>query len=163
MAQQLAGFEAKMDGIGEDGDSENETMRKKSARKGKGTLTTGLMSLNDLEEELGVGFVEPVVPRSFEAVRENVFGKAQTACKLGDSQPKRKKEVTQGTINWADGTEIPESDEEIEEPKEDIKVRLGDWARVNTLVVKFAPANGNPALEVRGEAQMEVDSVLGLK
>lgn len=48
-------------------------MASKRAKKGKRVLSKDWTSLSQLEEELGVGFVELVGPRLFEEMKTNVL------------------------------------------------------------------------------------------
>ncbi|KAF8436104.1 hypothetical protein BGX38DRAFT_100976 [Terfezia claveryi] len=66
VAQDLARFEARMEGIQEGEESENDVKRRKSARNGKKPRLEGHLTLGDLEEELGGGLNEPITPRKFE-------------------------------------------------------------------------------------------------
>ena len=85
-AQQLAKLEKRIEGIEEGDGSDNETMAKKMARKGKRVLRKDGTSLSQLEEELGLGFIELAVPRPFEKVKTNVFETAPPGWLLDDSQ-----------------------------------------------------------------------------
>ena len=71
-----------MERIEEEEGLDNETMKKKTANKRKRVLRKDGVSLLQLEEDLGMGFVEPGVPRPFEEVKSNVFGKAPRSWKL---------------------------------------------------------------------------------
>ena len=104
-----------MEGIVEEEGSENETILKKMARKGKSILRRDKTSLSQLEEDLGVGFVKPAVPRPFEEVRKNVFEAAATSWKLDDSQSWWSQEGMEGTMRWKDG----KGKEEIEDSQMD--------------------------------------------
>jgi len=70
-AGQLARIEEALE-KDEDMESENEVMRKKSARKGKGKLTKGRVTLDMLNEKMEISGTE-VEPRKFEEVRSNLF------------------------------------------------------------------------------------------
>ena len=85
-AQQLANLEARIEGIVEEEESYNEIMAKKTAKKGKRVLKKDGMSLSQLREELGLGFVKPAVLKPFEKVKVNVFGVAPPGWKLEDFQ-----------------------------------------------------------------------------
>ena len=65
---------------------DNEVIAKKMPRKGKRVLRKHGTSLSQLEEELGLGFVELAVPRPFEKVKTNVFETAPPNWKLEDSR-----------------------------------------------------------------------------
>ena len=62
-----------MEGIIEEEGLNNETMAKKTAKKRKRILRKDRTSLSQLEEELGMEFVELAVPRTFEEVKTNVL------------------------------------------------------------------------------------------
>ena len=55
-----------MEGIIEEEGLENETIAKKTARKGKKVLRKHRTSLLQLEKPLGIGFIKPAVPKVFE-------------------------------------------------------------------------------------------------
>ena len=61
-------------------------MVKKTAKKGKRVLRKNGTSVYQLKEEMGVGFIEPVVPRPFEVVTTKIFETALSNWKLEDSQ-----------------------------------------------------------------------------
>ena len=86
LAQQLANLEMRMEEIKEEDGSNNETIAKKTARKGKKVLRKDRTSLSQMEEELRLGFMKPAVPRPFEEVKTNVFETALPNWKLDDSQ-----------------------------------------------------------------------------
>lgn len=65
---------------------DNETMAKKMAKKGKRVLKKDGTSLAQMEEELGLEFIEPVVPRLLEEVKSNILETALLRWKLEDSQ-----------------------------------------------------------------------------
>ena len=75
-----------MEGIEEEGGLDNETMAKKMAKKGKRVLKKDGTSLAQMEEELGLEFIEPVVPRLLEEVKSNILETALLRWKLEDSQ-----------------------------------------------------------------------------
>ncbi|RPB22305.1 hypothetical protein L211DRAFT_850848 [Terfezia boudieri ATCC MYA-4762] len=140
---------AEMEGIEEqeEGESENETMKKRSARKRKGKKAGGVVSLKDLEEQAGLGLVEPAVPRAFTEVATNLFGQAPPAWKLDDSQKEWNKEGTQKMIAWADKMEVPDS---MEADMAESSAATGEnrmegeelrkWAEANPLIIKFTPS-----------------------
>ena len=72
-AQQLAKLEMRMMGIEKEEGSDNETIARKMAKKGKRILKKDGVSLSQMEEEMEMGFVEPAVPRLFEKVKTNIF------------------------------------------------------------------------------------------
>ena len=122
-------------------------MAKKMVRKGKRVLRKDKMSLSQLEEELGLSFVEPVVSRPFEKVKTNVFEKAPPGWKLKDSQKGWSQEEKKGSMEWEEGGRNAEIvDSQIEEystietvgNKEDLQkwLRQGDN---NTLKTNWKP------------------------
>ena len=60
-------------------------MAKKIAKKRKRVLRKNKTSLFQLEEYLGIEFVELAVPRLFEEVKTNIFKTALSSWKLDDS------------------------------------------------------------------------------
>ena len=111
-AQQLASLESKMEGIEEEEGSDNETMAKKTARKGKKILRKDGTSLLQLEEELGPRYMELAVPRPFEEVKTNVFEMASPGWKLEDSQKGWSQERKEESTEWRKvgrSTEIEDS------------------------------------------------------
>ena len=52
---------------------DNETIAKKTTKKGKRVLRKDGISLAQMEEEMEMRFVELVVPRPFEEVKMNIF------------------------------------------------------------------------------------------
>ena len=64
--------------------SDNETMAKKTVKKGKRVLRKDGTSLSQLEEDLELGFVEPAVPKLFEEMKTNVLSMAPPKWKLED-------------------------------------------------------------------------------
>ncbi|RPB27206.1 hypothetical protein L211DRAFT_897096 [Terfezia boudieri ATCC MYA-4762] len=134
---QMAGMpaeRAEMEGIEEqeEGESENEAMNRRSARKGKGKGTEGRVSLKDLEEQAGLGFVEPAVPRAFTEVATNLFGQAPPAWKLDDSQGEWNKEDSMEEDAAESSAATGENKLEGEE--------LRKWAEANPLTIKFTPS-----------------------
>lgn len=55
-----------MEGIEEEEGSDNETMGKETAKKGKRVLSKHSMSLSQMEKEMGIRFIELEVSRLFE-------------------------------------------------------------------------------------------------
>ena len=98
--QQLANLERKMEGIEEEEGSDNETMAQKTVRKEKRVLRKDGTIVCQLKEELGLGFVEPAVPRPFEEVKTNVFEKTPPGWNLGDSQKGWSQEEKKGKMEW---------------------------------------------------------------
>jgi len=70
-ALQLARIEKALD-KDKDMESDNEVMRKMSAKKGKGKLTRGGVTLERLNEKMEI-FGKEAEPRKFEEVRSNLF------------------------------------------------------------------------------------------
>ncbi|RPB18320.1 hypothetical protein L211DRAFT_854230 [Terfezia boudieri ATCC MYA-4762] len=122
-------------------------MKRRSARKEKGKKAGEVVSLKDLEEQAGLGLVEPAVPRAFMEVATNLFGQALPAWKLDDSQKEWNKEGTQKTIAWADDIEVLDS---IEMDRSESSAVIGEnrlegeelrkWAEANPLTIKFTPS-----------------------
>jgi len=83
-AVQLARIEEALE-KDEDMESENEVIRKKSAKKGKGKLTRGEVSLDMLQKKMDVS-EEATEPRKFDEVRANLFATHPPSWKLEDSQ-----------------------------------------------------------------------------
>jgi len=69
----------------EDMESDNEVMRKKSAKKSKGKSNQGRVTLEMLKEKMENSSKE-VEPRKFEEVRSNLFVTHPPSWKLEDSQ-----------------------------------------------------------------------------
>jgi len=69
----------------EEMESDNEVMRKKSAKKGKGKITKGGVTLEMLNEKMEISGKE-AEPRKFEEVRSNLFATHPPSWKLEDSQ-----------------------------------------------------------------------------
>ena len=82
----LEKLEVRMEEIEEEKGSDNETIVRKTAKKEKRVLRNDGTSLSQLEEEMGIGFVEPAVTRTFGEVRTNVFERAPLSWKLEDFQ-----------------------------------------------------------------------------
>ncbi|KAF8422186.1 hypothetical protein EV426DRAFT_606304, partial [Tirmania nivea] len=94
---QLRQEESKREAVAEkdDGESDNETIRAMSTRKGKKARIGTYLS--ELEKNLGSRLVEPAVPRTFEQVKDNLF------------------QATPGTMDWAED-EIPDLDVDLNRP-----------------------------------------------
>jgi len=69
----------------EEMDSDNETMKKKSAKKGKGKLTKGGVTLEMLNKKMNIS-EEATRSRKFDEVRSNLFATHPPSWKLEDSQ-----------------------------------------------------------------------------
>ena len=83
-AVQLARIEEALE-KNEDMKSDNEVMKKRSAKKGKGKMTKGGVTLEILNEKMEISGKE-VEPQKFEEVRSNLFATHPTSWKLEDSQ-----------------------------------------------------------------------------
>jgi len=83
-AVQLARIEEALE-RDEDMESDNEAMKEKSARKDKGKLTRGEVTLNMLQEKMEVT-EEATRTRKFDEVRANLFATHPPSWKLEDSQ-----------------------------------------------------------------------------
>ncbi|RPB18026.1 hypothetical protein L211DRAFT_854558 [Terfezia boudieri ATCC MYA-4762] len=151
-----------MEGIEEEegGGLENEAINRKSTKKGRGTIQGDGLTLKDLEEKAGLGFVEPAVPRPFKEVASNLFGQAPPAWKLEDSQEGWRQEGTQATMAWADDVEVPElmetgglSTGESVEEKEARDLELKRWVEANPLTITFEPA-GRKGERAEGRREM---------
>jgi len=81
---QIARFEEALE-KDKDMESDNEAMRKKSAKKDKGKLTRGEVTLDMLEKKLDI-FEEATEPQKFDEVRSNLFATHPPSWKLEDSQ-----------------------------------------------------------------------------
>ena len=98
-AQQLARLETRMWGRAEEKGSDNETMARKIAKKGKSLQKKDEISLSQLKEYLGMGFVELVVPIPFEEVKTKVFKTAALSWKLEDFQKGWRRENRNGKMD----------------------------------------------------------------
>jgi len=103
----------------EDMESDNEVMRKKSAKKGKGKLTRGEVTLDMLEKKMDI-FEEATEPRKFDEVRYNLFATHSPSWKLEDSQRDWSQEATQQSIKTAAEVVIPDSDNDMDSDEESI-------------------------------------------
>ena len=83
-AVQLAMIEVALE-KDEDMESDNEAMRKKLARKGKGRLNKEGATLDMLNKKIEI-FGKEVEPRKFDEVRSNLFATYPPSGKLEDSQ-----------------------------------------------------------------------------
>jgi len=156
----------------EEMESENEAMRKTSAKKGKGNLTTGGVSLEILNEKLEI-FGKAVEPRKFDEVRANLFATHIPSWKLMDSQRGWSQESTQQSIKTAAEVVIPDSANDMDSDDESIpdgsftRDQLLDRYRKKPLLANFSSTTSNglmaivdvvPAVPV---VKMEVDRVEG--
>ena len=102
LVQQLVSLERRLAGVMEEG-SDNETIVKKTVKKGKRVLRKDGTSLSQLEEEVGLEYVELAVPRPFEEVRTNMFETAPPSWKLDNSQKGWNQKEKKGTMEWEVG------------------------------------------------------------
>jgi len=166
-AVQLARIEEALE-KDEDMESENETMRKKSAKKGKGKLTKAGVTLDMLQKEMEI-FEEATATRKFDEVRFNLFATHPPSWKLEDSQRGWSQETTQQSIKTAAEVVIPDSDNDMDSDNESIldgsltRDQLLDRYRKKPLLANFIGTKGNgpiatvevvPAVPV---VKMEVD------
>jgi len=166
-AVQLARIEEALE-KDEDMESENEAMRKKSAKKGKGKLTKGEVTLEMLNEKMEI-FGKEVEPRKFEEVSSNLFATHPPNWKLEDSQRGWSQEATQQSTKTAAEVVIPDSDNDMDSDDESIpdgsltRDQLLDRYRKKPLLANFTGTKGNgpmatvevvPAVPV---VKMEVD------
>ena len=98
LVQELAKLESRMEGIIEEEGSDDKTIAKKMAKKGRRVLRKDGTSLFQLEEELGMGFVELAILRCFEKVRINVYKTVPPSWKLEDFQKECSQEGMKGTM-----------------------------------------------------------------
>jgi len=166
-AVQLARIEEALE-KDEDMESENEVMKRKSAKKGKGKLTKGGVTLEMLNEKMEI-FGKEVEPRKFEEVRSNLFATHLPSWKLEDSQRGWSQESIQQSIKTAAEVVIPDSDNDMDSDDESIpdssltRDELLDRYRKKPLVANFTGTKGNrlmatgdvvPAIPV---IKMEID------
>jgi len=152
----------------EDMESDNEAMRKKSAKKGKGKLTRGGVTLDMLEKKMDIS-EKATEPRKFDEVRSNLFVTHPPSWKLEDSQRGWSQETTQQSIKTAAKVVIPDSDNDMDSSDESIpdgsltRDQLLDRYRKKPLLVTFTATKSNgpmatvevvPAVPV---VRMEVD------
>lgn len=113
-------------------------------------------SLAQLEEDLGLGFIELAVPRLFEEVKTNVFETAPPRWKLDDLQNGWSQEEMKRMIKWKERRkkeEIEDSQMEEEELVQTVnsKKDLEKWLKQednNTLKATWRPTTGSLAREV---------------
>jgi len=117
-AVQLARIEEALE-KDEDMESDNEVMRKKLVKKGKGKLTRGEVTLNILEKKMDI-FEEATEPQKFEEVRSNLFATHPPSWNLEDSQRGWSQETTQQSIKTAAKVVIPDSDNDMDSDDESI-------------------------------------------
>ncbi|KAF8428176.1 hypothetical protein EV426DRAFT_705075 [Tirmania nivea] len=125
-------------------DSDNETIRAISMRRGKKARIE--TSLSELEKKLGPGPVEPATPRILEEIRDNLF------------------QATQRTMDWAED-EIPDLDMDLD--RSQVKgltdslhtVRSLSEEELNEMTEKIVEGQGKRAEkeddEMRGEEEEE--------
>ena len=83
--QQLARIEERIEGIEKEGVLDNKAMMRKTAKEGKSILRKDRLSLSQLEEDLGLGFVVLAVLRPFGDIKTNDFETGSSSWKLKDS------------------------------------------------------------------------------
>ncbi|KAF8414925.1 hypothetical protein BGX38DRAFT_1281585 [Terfezia claveryi] len=94
--RQPAGWVGRLGEVGEEeGESEDEVMRKKGKKRRIGEARP----LEVLVKELGVDSVEPAVPQDLEDIRANVFGVTPPAWNLKESQEDWLTEKPQVTLD----------------------------------------------------------------
>jgi len=164
---QLARIE---EALGEDKEmaSENETKRKKSARKGKVKLTKGMVTLDTLNMKMHTS-EEATAPQIFDEVRTNLFATHPPSWKLEDCQRGWSQETTQQSIKTAAEVVISDSDNDMDSDVKSIpdssltRDQLLDRYRKKPLLASFSGTKGNgpmaivdvvPAVPV---VKMEVD------
>jgi len=167
LAVQLARIEEALE-KDEEMESDNEVMRKKSVRKGKGKSTRGGVTMEMLNEKMEISEKE-VEPRKFDEVRSNLFATHPPSWKLEDSQRGWSQETTQQSIKTAVEVVIPDSDNNMDSDDESIpdgsltRGQLLDRYRNMPLLASFSGTKGNgpmatvdvvPAVPV---VKMEVD------
>jgi len=115
-AVQLARIEEALE-KDEEMESENEVMRKKSVKKGKGKLTKGRVTLDMLQKEMEI-LKEATETRKFDDVRSNLLPTHPPSWKLEDSQRGWSQETTQQSIKTAGEVVIPDSDNDMDSDDE---------------------------------------------
>jgi len=146
-AVQLARIEEALE-KDEDMESENEVMRKKSAKKGKRNLTRGGVTLDMPQKKMEI-FEEATEPVKFGEVRSNLFATHQSSWKLEDSQRGWSQETTQQSIKTAAEVVIADSDNDMDSDDESIpdgsltRDQLLDRYRKKPLLANFTGSNGN--------------------
>ncbi|KAF8425268.1 hypothetical protein EV426DRAFT_708895 [Tirmania nivea] len=101
--------------------SDNKAVAMRSCnKKGKGKGQG--MSIEELAEEMGTGWKEAERPQDLDEVRKNIFGTTPPGFRIDQNTQEKEwnKETTQGTMAWADDTEIGDSQEEAGEPDTDM-------------------------------------------
>jgi len=166
-AVQLARIEEALE-KDEDMESENEAMRKKFTKKGKGKLTKGGVTLDSLQKEMEI-FEKATETRKFDEVRSNLFATHLPSWKLEDSQRGWSQESIQQSIKTAAGVVITDSDNDMDSDDESIsdgsltRDQLLDRYRKKPLLANFSGTKSNgpmakvdvvPAVPV---VKMEVD------
>ena len=112
-----------------------------------------------MEEEMGIVFVEPVVPRIFEEVKSNIFKTVLPSWKQEDSEKKWNQEGMKRTTGWekkGKKEKIVDSQMEDKETIQTInkKVDLEKWLKQgdnNMLKVSWRPIVGFTVREVDTE------------
>jgi len=146
-AVQLARIEEALE-KDEEMESENEVMRKKSAKKGKGKLTKGGVTLDTLQKEMEI-FEEATETRKFDEVRSNLFTTHPPRWKLEDSQRGWSQETTQQSIKTAAEVVIPDSDNDMDSDDESIpdgsltRDQLLNRCQKKPLLANFIGTKGN--------------------
>jgi len=134
----------------EEMESENEGMRKKSVKKGKGKLTKGgvTLRLDTLQKEMEI-FEEATETRKFDEVRSNLFATHPPSWKLEDSQRGWSQETIQQSIKTAAEVVILDSDNDMDSDDESIpdgsltRAQLLDRYRKKPLLASFSSTKGN--------------------
>jgi len=152
----------------EDMESDNEVMRKKSAKKGKGKSTRGRVTLDMMQKKMDI-LEEAIEPRKFDEVSSNLFATRPPSWKLEDSQRGWSQKATQQSIKTAVEVVILDSDNDMDSYDESIldssltRDQLLDRYRKIPLLANFSSTKGNgpiatvdvvPAVPV---VKMEVD------
>jgi len=129
-------------------ESDNEVMRKKSARKGKGKLTNEGVTLKTLNEKMEI-FEREVEPQKFEEVQSNLFATHPPSWKLEDSQKGWSQETTQQLVRTAAEVVIPDSDNNMDSDDESIpddsltRDQIIDRYRKKPLLATFTATKSN--------------------
>ena len=166
-AVQLARIEEALE-KDEEMESDNEAMRKKSAKKGKGKLNKEVVTLDMLEKKMDI-FEEATKPRKFDEVRSNLCATHPPNWKLEESQRGWSQESTQQSVKAATEVIIPDSDNDMDSDNESIldgslsRDQLLNRYGKKPLLANFSGSKGNrpmatvdvvPAVPV---VKMEVD------
>jgi len=148
-AMQLAKIEESREGQEDDEMvSDNETMRKQTGRKGKGKLTDGAATLDQLNADMDI-FEQGSERRKFEEVRGNLFATHPPSWKLEDNQKGWSQEATQESVRTAAEVVIPDSDDDMDSDEGSIpdgtlsRDRLIRRYKQIPLVGNFSPAKNN--------------------